>query len=428
MRNHRQRPSADRAVSGKQGTAAKWLAWGMSLLAGVGIVGSVPASAVVGDAVADGHHPYTVRVEIGDSARACSGALIEKMWIVTAASCFTEDPAQYASLAPGAPATPARAVLGRTDLTAGGGQVRDIVELVPRPDRDLVLARLSSVVNGVPTVALSAEPPVPGEQLTVAGYGRTADEWAPVRLHGGAFAVTGSNGPELHVDGQDGATICRGDAGGPAVRAGAGGDLLLGVSSRSAEGGCFGSETTSRAAVASRVDDITAWIGAQVSRWSLRSLSNDRYVSAAINVTGEDAGMLRARSETKYTWEQFTLHTRDAGASVSFRSAANGLYVAPEIARTGNQEGMLRARSETAFGWERFTLVPQTQAGVYALRSVESGKFVAVEGTFTGAYEGLLRARSERVAGSWERFALEHADNFEVAGVAPVGPTPLPVN
>jgi hypothetical protein len=89
---------------------------------------------------------------------------------------------------------------------------------------------------------------------------------------------------------------------------------------------------------------------------------------------------------------------------------------------------MLRARSETAFGWERFLLVSQPQTGVYALKSVQSGKFVAVENSWTGAYESLLRARSDSVGGSWERFALEHADNFEVAGVAPVRPTPLPAN
>jgi hypothetical protein len=388
----------------------------------------LPAGAVVGNPVSDGERPYAVRVEIGGTDRACSGALIERMWIVTAASCFTDDPAQYPSLTPGAPRMATRVVVGRTDLTAGGGAVRSIVELVPRQDRDLVLAKLSSVVQGVPTVALSAEAPVAGEQLAVAGYGRTADEWAPIRLHGGTFGVTGTTGSDLNVEGQGGATICSGDSGGPVVRAGAGGDLLLGVSSRSAQGGCFGSETTSRAAVATRVDDITTWIGTQVARWSLKSLANGKYVSAAINVTGEDAAMLRASSDSKHTWEQFTLHTRDAGASVSFRSAANGLFVAPEIARTGNQEGMLRARSETAFGWERFLLVSQPQTGVYALKSVQSGKFVAVENSWTGAYESLLRARSDSVGGSWERFALEHADNFEVAGVAPVRPTPLPAN
>lgn len=400
----------------------------MSLLAGVGVLGSLPASAVVGGAVADGQHPYTVRVEIGDSTRACSGALIEKMWIITAASCFTADPAQYASLAPGAPATPARVVVGRTDLTAGGGAVRDIVELVPRQDRDLVLAKLSSVVQGIPTVALSAEPPVIGEQLEVAGYGRTADEWAPVRLHSGAFTVTGSNGPELHIDNQVGATICKGDTGGPALRPGPDGHLLVAVSSRSWQGGCFGSEATSRAAVETRVDDITGWIANQVARWSLKAAVNGMYVSV-VETSDSNTGMLRARGANRYTQEQFTLHTDDGGASVALRSEANGLFVAPEIARTGDREAMLRARSEGVASWERFSLVTQNQATrSYALKSLLNGKFVAVEANFTDSYANLLRARSDSVSGSWERFTLEHADNFEVAGVASSGPSPLPLD
>lgn len=399
----------------------------MAALAGVGILTAVPAGAVVGGPVADGGRGYVARVEIGGGTRACSGALIEKSWIITAASCFVDSPAQYATLQPGTPALSTRVVIGRADLTSGGGEVRTVVELVPRQDRDLVLAKLSAPVQGIATIALSAESPVVGEQVDVAGYGRTADEWAPLRLHSGTFTVTGATGPDMAVDGLNGATICAGDTGGPAVRTGTR-DLLVAVSSRSAQGGCFGSEPTSRVAVGTRVDDITDWIGTQVARWSLKALANDKYVSVALNVTGEDAGMLRARSDTKYTWEQFTLHTRDSGVSVSLRSAANDLYVAPEVARTGTKEGMLRARSETAFGWERFTLVPQAQAGVYALRSVQNGKYVAVEGAFTGAYEDLLRARSDSVAGSWERFRLEHADNFAVAGREPVGPTPLPVD
>jgi hypothetical protein len=401
----------------------------VSLLVGLGTLGMLPASAVVGDPAADGEHPYAVRVEIGGTDRACSGALIEKMWIVTAASCFTDDPAQYASLTPGAPKMATRVVVGRTDLTAGGGAVRSIVELVPRQDRDLVLAKLSSVVQGVPTVALSAEAPVAGEQLEVAGYGRTADEWAPVRLHSGSFAVTGSNGPELHIEGQDGATICRGDAGGPAVRSGAGSDLLVAVSSRSWEGGCFGSETTSRAAVETRVDDITEWIGNQVARWSLKAAVNGKYVNVAINRGGLDEGMLRARADNRYTHEQFTLHTTDGGASVALRSEANGLFVAPEIARTGTRESMLRARSETVASWEKFSLVAQNQTTrSYALKSQLNGKFVATEASLVDPHENLLRARSASVSGSWERFTLEHADNFRVAGAASSEPSPLPLD
>jgi hypothetical protein len=152
----------------------------------------------------------------------------------------------------------------------------------------------------------------------------------------------------------------------------------------------------------------------------------DRYVTVEISLTGEDQAMLRARAATVGGWEQFSLHTSDGGASVLLKSEANGLFVAPEIARSGDQEGMLRARTETPINWEKFSLVPLDGEDTYALKSVKSGKFVAVEASWTGIYANLLRARSDSVAGRWERFTLAHTDNFRIAGVEPLEPSPLP--
>ncbi|GHB22284.1 hypothetical protein GCM10010377_10110 [Streptomyces viridiviolaceus] len=296
--------------------------------------------------------------------------------------------------------------------------------LVPRPDRDLVLARLSSPVWGITPVALGSQAPVDGEELSVAGYGRTADGWVPDRLHAGSFTVTGTRGAELDIDSED-ASVCMGDAGGPAVRAGAGGDELVAVSSRSWQGGCFGSDETRRAAVETRLDDITDWIGTRVARWSLKAQATGGYVSAELNATGDDAGRLQARADAVAGWEQFTLHTRDGGTTVALRSAANGLFVSTELNRTGAHEAMLRARSASVTGsWEQFTLVPQ--GGQYALRASANGKYVVAEANYTGEDTGLLRARSTSVAG-WERFTLQHADTLRVVGAGPVGPTPLPL-
>ncbi|MEU1425360.1 trypsin-like serine protease, partial [Kitasatospora sp. NPDC005751] len=108
----------------------------------------VPAGAVVGDAAADNSYAFTARLVIGEGERACTGALVDPHWIVTAASCFADNPAQP-NVPAGPPARKATATVGRTDLTTTTGQVRDIVELVPRTDRDLVLARLATPVTDI---------------------------------------------------------------------------------------------------------------------------------------------------------------------------------------------------------------------------------------------------------------------------------------
>ncbi|MFD3826000.1 trypsin-like serine protease [Streptomyces sp. NPDC058625] len=403
-------------------------AWFAGALAVAGTLVAGPAQATVGDSADDGEKPYVARIEMGDKDRACSGALIEERWIVTAASCFADDPAQYTSVAAGAPPVPAEVTIGRTDMTTTGGEVRDIVELVPRADRDLVLARLSSPVRTITPVPLGAVAPAGGEPLSVAGYGRTEDEWAPTRLHVGTFGVTGTRDTELDIEGLDGAAVCKGDAGGPAIRSGSEGDELVAVSSRSWQGGCFGSEETRLGAVETRLDDITDWIGARVARWTLKAQANGKYVSAAVTATGENEGRLRARSDTVAGWEQFTFHTRDNGATVALRSEASRLFVATELNRTGDHEGMLRARSESVTGgWELYTLVPQGDRK-YALQSRANGKYVVTEANHTGDDAGQLRARSDTVAGGWERFTLEHADNFRVTGLAPADPAPLPLS
>ncbi|MEG3631573.1 trypsin-like serine protease, partial [Streptomyces poriticola] len=221
-------------------------------------ISAAPAGAVVGEPAGGTGNGFTARLLVGDHERGCSGTLVSSEWLLTAASCFAEDPVADLTVPPGAPRL-------KTVATVGGSQTRNVVELRPHGERDLVLARLAQPVTGVTPVAVAGAAPAAGQDLTVAGHGRTAQEWAPLEQHTGTFTVTAVDGADLTLAGKDGASVCQGDAGGPAFRTVDGEPALVAVSSRSNQAGCFGVDTpegTTGSAISTRVDDLGDWIAA----------------------------------------------------------------------------------------------------------------------------------------------------------------------
>ncbi|MFJ4091257.1 trypsin-like serine protease [Kitasatospora sp. NPDC089913] len=184
----------------------------------------------------------------GDNS-ACTGALVDRSWVITTASCFADDPARPSAVG-GAPKWRTTVTVGRTDLNATNtGLSTEVVDLVARADRALVMAKLASPVDGIVPLKVATAAPVPAEKLKAPGHGRTRTEWIPSRLHVGAFTLAGVRPTAVHTTGTGGSAICKGDTGAPVVREVGGRTELVAVASRSCQGSCLG-ESESRTGTA----------------------------------------------------------------------------------------------------------------------------------------------------------------------------------
>ena len=231
---------------------------GLVAVTGLTLAGTTAAQAVIGsDEGANDAYRFAAHVRVGElPGRGCTGALIAPQWVITAKACFGID------VPIGAPAERTTVTVGRTDLAGTGGRVLAVNRVVPHPDRDVVLARLAARVTDVPPVPVATTPAGVGDELRLLGFGRTATAWVTDRLHGATATVDAAGTTTIGVTGADPdrAAVCKGDAGGPAVRATAGGVELVGLHHSSGQAGCLDADGGETGVTETRVDDLAAWI------------------------------------------------------------------------------------------------------------------------------------------------------------------------
>lgn len=237
----------------------------------VGVAGCVVVACAVtgpawgvanGSAAPEGEFSFAARVLV-DEARSCSGVLVAPRWVLTSSTCFASG-----SAAPVQGPLPAgvRVVVGRTDVEGASREVA-ATDLVPHPERGVVLVRLARQVRDVPVASLAASAPAVGEQVRVAGYGRTAQEWRNEVLYAGEFQVESVSAIAVGIAGTapDRVSLCKGDAGGPVVREGQEHPEVVAVVEATWQAGCLGEQETRNGARAVRTDGLGAWV-AQVTR------------------------------------------------------------------------------------------------------------------------------------------------------------------
>ncbi|MEU9233506.1 trypsin-like serine protease [Streptomyces subrutilus] len=279
-----------------------------SALLSTALVTATPAFAVTGPEAAVDSHPYAARLTIGDETnfRACTGTLVDRFWILTAASCF--------SGTPGSPVSAGKPTL-KTTATLSNGKTVDVTEVAPRSDRDTALVRLATPIADIKPAELAGSAPAPNTDLTAAGYGRTKTDWVPGKLRTGTFSVNSTDATTLTVTGKGTDAICKGDTGGPLLNQAG---KQVGVHSRSWQGGCLGTAATETrtGAISTRVDDLADWVRQtrlSTATASIKNVNSNRCLFVPWQTAGNDAVVKQYDCAPQYADQQWKLEPAPGG-------------------------------------------------------------------------------------------------------------------